>query len=137
MAKLSKSISFNVKRSDKQKLQQKAKELGIPLARMIRNIVLDKYQSLTIGYVPNGKFSLQKDIDIKRLKPPREITYSSKHEANFKACIEQLKNVFRNGINVLGKLEDSELGIKSDKELETLSRESENRMICRENIAEI
>lgn len=133
IAKLSKNISFNISKKDKAKLQQKAKELGIPLARMIRNIVLDKYQNLAIGYISSGIILGKQDIDIRKLNPPKPVLEpKTKEEANFKECIEQLKDIFNKGINILGKLEDSELGIKTDKELEVLSQESEERMVTRQ-----
>jgi len=132
IAKLTKNVSFSLSEKDKEKLQQKAKEIGIPLARMIRNIILEKYQNLAIGYITPGIFPGKLDINIRRLKPPGQVMkHKMKDEMNFKECINQLKDIFNNGINILGKLEDTELGIKPDKELDVLSQETEERMVIR------
>ncbi len=132
IAKLTKTVSFSVSKKDKQKLQQKAKNLEIPLARMIRNIVLEKYKNLTIGFVSPGIIPIKQEIDIKILKrPPKPIKLNTKENANFKECVQQLKDIFNNGIQILGKIEDSELGIKNDKVLDVLSQKSKERMILR------
>ena len=133
ITKLNKAISFSLTGEDKQKLQQKANELGIPLARMVRNIILEKYQNLAMGYITPGVIRGKQEIDIQSLKPPKPVMKAkTKDKMNFKECINQLKDVFNNGINILGKLEDSELGIKPDNELEVLSQESEERMVIRQ-----
>ena len=54
--KLTKTISFSLFVQDKEKIQQKTKKLGIPLATMIWGIVLEKYQTLAIGYITPGAF---------------------------------------------------------------------------------
>ena len=132
ITKLNKAISFNVSLEDKLKLKQKAKELGLPLAAMIRNIVLKKYKNLAIGYI-TPVIRGRQEINIRKLKLPQTVMKpKTKDEMNFKECINQLKDVFNNGINILGKLEDSELGVKPDNELEVLSQESEVRMIIRQ-----
>ena len=132
IAKLTKTVSFSLSEKDKEKLQQKAKELGIPLAAMIRNIVLKKYKNLAICYI-TPVIRGRQEINIRKLKLPQTVMKpKTKDEMNFKECINQLKDVFNNGINILGKLEDSELGIKPDNELNVLSQESEERMVIRQ-----
>ena len=104
MGFLNKSISFNVSGRDKKKLQRKAEEIGIPLARMIRNIVLEKYGILSIGYVnPNLPASpIHHDIDIKRLRPPQPVKIEETEGIDFRSrdfingyteCICELKVV--------------------------------------------
>jgi len=133
IAKLTETISFNVSKKDKQKLHKKATELGIPLARIVRNIVLKKYKNLAIGYLSPGVIPAKNDIGIRRLKPPKPgMKPKTKDELNFRECINQLKDLFNNGINILGKLEDFELGIKHESELDVLSQESKERMIRRQ-----
>lgn len=124
--------------ADKRKLQQKAKELGISLANMVRSIILEKYQNLTIGYVNPNAPIIKHDVEIrskKKSQPPKQL--SEKHRA-MTGLISDLKVIFRNNINFLEKMEDakkreSELGlIKSDEELKKAKKKAEERMILRQ-----
>ena len=118
MVRLNKKVSFNVSGKDKKALQIKAEEMGIPLAQLIRNMVLDKYKNLQVGYISYSSATPMKhDIDIKRLRPPGKSKPMTKEQVSFKECVNELKEVFSKGLNVLGKLEDSELGIKSEEDL--------------------
>ena len=108
IAKLTKSISFSVSKKDKEKLQQKAEDIGIPLAAMIRNIVLDKYENLAIGYISSGIFSRKQDIDIKRLNPPKklmkteDIKFRTPDYINgYKECMNELKKVMKERKEIL------------------------------------
>lgn len=133
MAKLSKSISFNVSNKDKKRLFFKAHQLGIPLAQLIRNMVLEKYEDLTIGYISySSTSSMKHDIDIRRLKPPKHSKPMTKEAISWRECVSELKEVFSKGLSVLGKLEDSEIGIKSEQELKNSEEESIDRMIERQ-----
>jgi hypothetical protein len=133
MATLNKSISFNVSNKDKKRIFFKAQQLGIPVARMIRNVVLEKYEDLNIGYVSYDSTSpIKHDIDIRRLKPPKHSKPMTKEAISMRACMNELKEVFSQGLNVLGKMEDSELGIKTHEELKISQEESIDRMIERQ-----
>jgi len=131
MSKLSKRISFNIAAKDKKNIQAKAQELGISLARLCRNIILDKYQALHIGYFSKSSLPMKQDIDIRRLKPPQSPMKLTKEKLSMKECINELKEVFTKGLNVLGKMDNSELGIKSEKELEDSKIKAEIKMIER------
>ena len=132
MARLKKSISFNVSSKDKKRLFFKAQQLGIPLARMIRNVVLEKYEDLSIGYISYSAATAH-DIDIRSLKPPKFSKPMTKEALSWRECVNELKEVFSNGLNVLGKMEDSEVGIKTPGELENSQEKSIDRMIERDN----
>lgn len=133
MARLSKSISFNISSKDKKRLFFKAQQLGIPMARMIRNVVLEKYEDLNIGYVSySSTSSMKHDIGIRRLKPPRKPMIMTKEAISMRECVNELKEVFSKGLSVLGKIEDQELGIKSGDDLLNSERESIDRMIERQ-----
>ena len=116
--RLNKSIAFNLTAKDKRAIRKRAEELGISMSAMIRGIVLDKYKSLQIGYLKAGYH----DIDIKGLRPPRFKGPPTAEHISMKECVDSLKVIFANGLNVLGKLEDSELGIKSQKKIKSIER---------------
>lgn len=123
---------------DKRKLQQKANQLGVSLASMVRSIILEKYQNLAIGYVNPNASIIKHDIEIrskKKSQPSKQI--SEEHRA-MTGLISDLKVIFRNNINVLEKMEeakkkDIELGvIKSDEELKKAKKKAKKRMILRQ-----
>lgn len=130
--KFNKSISFGVSEADKQKLQEKAEELGTSLAGMIRNIVLEKYQTLQIGYVSYTTIPETQAIYKRKLIHPGKPKPITKEEISMKECINELKEVFSKGLTILGNMEDSELGIKTEDELEEISRKTELKIIQKE-----
>ena len=119
--RLSKSIAFNLTAKDKRAIRKRAEELGISMSAMIRGIVLDKYKSLQIGYLKAGYY----DIDIKGLRPPQFKGPPTTERISMKECVNELKVIFNNGLNILKKIDDSELGIKTNEELKVIIKKQE------------
>lgn len=69
---------------------------------------------------------LKHDIDIKPLRPDVKQSIN-KSQLSFKACITELKQVFNQGLTLLSKMDDMEVGIKSQEELEALELEAIKR----------
>ncbi|GAF91759.1 unnamed protein product, partial [marine sediment metagenome] len=67
------------------------------------------------------------DINIKRIKATEIIKPTSAIQINMDACVQELKGIFSKGLDVLCKMEDLEVGIKTDNEIELLKIEHSKR----------
>ncbi len=93
--------------------------------------------NLVIGYRSHATYA-GPPTDIKRLKPPPEPAKITKEHISMKQCINDLKNIFENGLNVLVKMDDmtdqekekynKQVGIKTKKDLEEKSKEAEEKI---------
>jgi len=131
MTKLSKNIGFGVSEKDKNALKEKSEELGLSMSAMIRNIILEKYKFLQVGYMQ----PMEHDIDIKGLKRPA--TSSKRPPSRSDAYIADLKTVFAKGINILDNMENAGLKtkamfkMKTDKELKQVLRDKNIRVFLK------
>lgn len=133
MTRLSKSISFSVSSEDKIVLKKKANDLGLSMSAMIRNIILEKYIFLQLGYMQ----PMAHDIDIKRLRPPLASRVRTKEQISMIGCITDLKSVFTKGINILENMEKADLMVKgetkekTDEELKQAVRDKNIRIFLK------
>ena len=66
---------------------------------------------------------IQHDINIKRITPKQILEPTTEYEKAKMECINELKSIFSEGIKVLGKMEDMELGIKTKEEINQILQE--------------
>lgn len=111
------------------------------MSAMIRNIILDKYNSLSIGYITQSHTQILHDIDITRLKPPPAPNKGTKEYISMSGCIIDLKNIFNEfntkGMSILENMEKSGMKIKArfrvktDKELKQALRDKDIRIFLK------
>ena len=112
-----------------------AKHLGI--LPYITKEILDKR---TVDQLFNKIDSLEVKIDvllnggihyinIKRIKRPEVDKPTSEIQLNMDACVNELKVIFSEGLNVLGKMEDIEVGIKSETEIMEVIKRNHKEVI--------
>ena len=60
------------------------------------------------------------DINITRIRKVEVEKPTSIVKAGMTACVQELRHIFSEGLNVLSKMEDMELGIKSEEEIQLI-----------------
>lgn len=73
------------------------------------------------------------DIDIKKIKKPEVSMPITPEQISMTQCVNELKTIFSEGLNVLGKMEDLDVGIKSEEEIKHLEIEAFVRSLKRNN----
>ncbi len=102
--KLNKAITFSLSATDKKKLQEKAEDLGMSLSQLCRNIVLNKYQNLVVGYLPDSRIKYHCEVDVEQLNPPtlinskytdKLIEYANMKRNAYKEVISELELILK------------------------------------------
>ena len=57
------------------------------------------------------------NIDIKRIKKSKDIDINSQEYIGMSQCVQELKGIFSEGLNLISRMEDIEVGIKSETEI--------------------
>ena len=127
---MSPSITASVSDDQKKTFKKKAEELGISQAELIRMLCFKNLPNLVIGYRSRVSYS-ERGTDITRLKPPRGPELMTKEHLSMKECVKELKDVFAKGTFILSRMEDAEVGIKSEEELEVKAKEAEEKIYQR------
>lgn len=134
---MSPSIAASVSEEKKEIFRKKAEELGISQSELVRILCFKNLPDLVIGYRSHFAYS-GSPIDIKRLKPPVAPKIITKEHISMKECINDLKIIFENGLDVLVKMDNmtdqekeeynKQVGIKTKEDLEEKSKEAEEKI---------